>query len=102
MHVKPLGEQRSSQAEHVKLCHDLLRCNQKLPCFRRVLLCFTTNMSARAQPFLDLARACSNCQQTIVMSLQNHQKHKGRKLRKSFYVFVPFCGEKTNWTDRLR
>jgi len=48
MHVKPRLKQRTSQTEHVKLCRALLRCKKKLPCFRRVLLCFTTNMSARS------------------------------------------------------
>ena len=43
--VKPSREQRSSQAKHVEFYPDLLRCNEKLSCFHRVLLCFTTNMS---------------------------------------------------------
>ena len=50
MHVKPRLNQRTSQAEHVKLCRALLRCNEKLPCFHRVPLCFTTNMSTRRSP----------------------------------------------------
>ena len=44
MPVKPSRKQRSSQARHVKPGRELLRCNQKLACFHRVLLCFAEKL----------------------------------------------------------
>ena len=44
MHVKPRLKQRKSQTEHVKLCPDLPRWNQKLPCFHLVLPIIVTSL----------------------------------------------------------
>ena len=49
IHVKLLLKQRSSQAEHVKLCRALLRCNEKPAFFYRVFFASTTNVSSSSK-----------------------------------------------------
>jgi len=90
IHVKLELKLRRSQAEHVKLCADLLSCSQKLPCvrkelpcFRRKLPCFAQNMSAQTQTYIDLVRAQ---QAPAKQSSPRSKPRKWRTLSRSSYV----------------